>query len=462
MLEYVPMAHTLTTNSNFVFFVAAVAALAGLLFGFDTGVISGALLYIRPHFHLDPSGEGLVVSGVLIGATFSSILSGRLTDYFGRKKVILATAIVFAIGSIVCALAQSVNALFVGRLVLGLAIGVASYAAPLYISEVAPPDRRGQLVGLNQLFIVLGILLSYVVDYAFSESGSWQMMVAFGALPAIILGVAIIWMPESPRWLTLNNREEEAKSVLTKVRGGADVSSELAEIKMGLKEEQGDWREFFSKKMRPALVVGIGLGLFQQFTGINTVIYYAPTIFQLAGFQSNSVSILATAGVGLVNVLMTVVGLFLIDRVGRRPLLLIGIAGMTFALLALSASFALNLDAEVLKLVGIGSLALYVASFAISLGPIFWLMISEIYPLRIRGFAMSFATGMQWASNVVVSYTFPLLLKAIGTPQTFAVYAVIAVGAFFFSLFLVPETKGLSLEQIERKDRTYGVEQPQA
>lgn len=441
-------------SSRFVIVVATIAALSGLLFGYDTGVISGALLFIRSQFHLTPEGEGRVVSGVLFGATFSSMVSGKLTDVLGRKRVILATAILFGVGSILTAFASSVALLVAGRVVLGLAIGVASFAAPLYISEMSPAKIRGSLVAMNQLAITLGILLSYVVDYAFSSTGNWPAMVALGAVPALMLAVGILFLPESPRWLILNKRETDAVAVLKKIRGVDDVSEELAEINNALTEEKGDWREFFAPHLRKALIVGTGLGLFQQFTGINTVIYYAPSIYKLAGMTSNSGSILATAGVGLVNVMMTVVALALIDRAGRRPLLTVGNIGMGLSLAALSLSFLLHANAEVLKFVGVGSTLVYVAFFAISLGPVFWVMISEIYPLRIRGFAMSFATAMSWLSNLIVSYSFPVLLDKLGVGITFAIYTVVTIGSLIFAIFVVPETKGLSLEQIEQQERT--------
>ena len=440
-------------SGNFVYVAAAIAALAGLLFGYDTGVISGAILFIRPQFHLDPVQEGLVMSGVLFGATVSSILSGRLTDLFGRKRVILIISLIFTVGSLITAVANTMEALVCGRVLLGLAIGIASYTAPLYISEVSPPNIRGGLVSLNQLAITIGILGSYLVDFVFAENGQWQMMVGLGAVPGVILGVSMLSMPESPRWFALKGREEEARSVLVRIRGSQSVESELSEIKKTLVHEQGDWRDLLSEAARPALVVGIGLAIFQQFTGINTVIYYAPTIFNLAGFESNSVSILATAGVGLVNVAMTVVGVVLLDRVGRRPLLLIGLVGMLASLATLAIGFGNPANSAYLKWIGVGSLAVYVAAFAISLGPIFWLMISEIYPLDVRGLAMSLATAVCWISNMIVTYTFPSLVKLLGPASTFALYAVITLLAIAFSYWLVPETKGLSLEEIEEKYR---------
>jgi sugar porter (SP) family MFS transporter len=439
---------------KFVFIVATIAALSGLLFGFDTGVISGALPFIKKQFVLDPVGEGMVVSGVLFGATFSSIASGRLTDHFGRKKVIFGTAMLFGIGSILTAFAPNIPLLVAGRVVLGLAIGAASFAAPLYISEMSPPANRGALVAMNQLMITVGILLSYLIDYAFTGAGDWHAMIAVGAIPAVVLGIGICFLPESPRWLILNEKEAEASNVLKKIRETNDVGGELHDIKTSLAEEKGDWREFFAPHLRGALIVGVGLGMFQQFTGINTVIYYAPKIYQAAGFESNNAAILATAGVGLVNVLMTIVSLALIDRLGRRPLLIIGNIGMGLSLAALSLSILFKVSGDLLRWIGVGSTLIYVAFFAISLGPVFWIMIAEIYPLRIRGFAMSFATALSWMSNLIVSFSFPVLVESAGAGATFAVYTLITIASLVFAIKVVPETKGLSLEQIERQERT--------
>jgi len=440
-------------HTTFVFIVASIAALAGLLFGYDTGVISGAILFIQPQFHLSAEQVGMVVGGVLLGATVSSIVSGRLTDLFGRKQVIFTISIIFALGSIITALANSVAGLVVGRIILGLAIGVASFTAPLYISEVSPLSMRGALVSLNQLAITIGILASYLVDYMFSQSGQWQWMIGFGAVPGVILGIGMLIMPESPRWFALKGQDQDARAVLMRIRDSTDVDGELKEIKDTLAEEQGGWRELLTQSLWRLILIGVGLAVFQQFTGINTVIYYAPTIFNLAGFESNSASILATAGVGLVNVVMTIVGLLLLDRLGRRPLLLTGLVGMFASLLILAYGFANTPNLSNLKWIGVGSLTFYVASFAISLGPIFWLLISEIYPLNFRGLAMSLATAICWISNLIVSFTFPILIKALGPSATFTIYAGIALLAFVFAYYLVPETKGLSLEEIEHRFR---------
>jgi MFS transporter, SP family, galactose:H+ symporter len=432
----------------FVQIIAGTAALAGLLFGFDTGVISGAILFIKGAFGLSPFAEELLVSAALVGAVGGSTLSGRLTDILGRKRAILITAAIFTVGSILCAVAGTIPVLIVGRLAVGVAIGVASYTAPLYISEMAPPKLRGALVTLNQLAITSGILLAYVVDAVFAPSDGWRLMFAFGAIPAIVLGLGIAALPESPRWLLLHRRKAEAIKVLTRIRGTQDVTAEVNDILEHTDPGHGRLADLFSPIVRPVLFCGVALAVIQQITGINTVIYYAPTIFQAAGFHSNETAIIATAGVGLVNVLMTVVSIPLIDRVGRRPLLLISLSGMALSLAALGLGFAIG--GEALKWIGVLSLAVYIAAFAIGLGPVFWLLISEIYPLNVRGQAASIATMANWLSNFVVSLTFLSLLNALGSVWTFLLYAALSGVGVWFCVRFVPETRGVPLEWIER------------
>jgi len=433
---------------RFVQIVAGTAALAGLLFGFDTGVISGAILFIKGAFGLSPFAEEVLVSAALVGAVAGATLSGRFTDMLGRKRAILITAAIFTVGSLLCAVAGNLPLLIVGRLAVGVAIGVASYTAPLYISEMAPPNLRGALVTLNQLAITTGILLAYVVDAVFAPTDGWRLMFAFGAIPAIILGIGISVLPESPRWLLLHRRKQEAIKVLTRIRGGQDVMTEVNDILEHAEPGHGKLADVFSPIVLPVLFCGVALAVIQQITGINTVIYYAPTIFQAAGFHSNETAIIATAGVGLVNVLMTVVSIPLIDKLGRRPLLLISLSGMGVSLAALGIGFAIGGDA--LKWIGVLSLAVYIASFAIGLGPVFWLLISEIFPLNVRGQGASVATMANWLSNFIVSLTFLSLLNALGSVWTFLLYAALCGVGVWFCLHFVPETKGVPLEAIER------------
>jgi SP family galactose:H+ symporter-like MFS transporter len=435
--------------SRFVVLAAAVAAIGGSLFGYDTGVISGAILFIRPGFGLSTAQVELVVSAVLVGATIGAIASARITDALGRRAVLLAAAVSFGLGAIGSALSPNVAVLLSARLLVGLAIGVASYAVPLYISELAPPQSRGWLVSLNQLAITLGILISYGVDYAFSMSNGWRWMLGLAVVPSVLLFVGVILLPDTPRWLVRNGQLDAARRVLLRIRRPDEVERELAEIESMVQTRMGGWSELLAPTMRIALVVGIGLAIFQQVTGINTVIYYAPTIIQIAGIPSASGAILATVGVGAANVLMTIVAMLLLDRIGRRPLLLGGMTVMAIALAALGLAFRLSGQTGNLGVVSVVWLMVYVGAFAISLGPIFWLLIAEIYPLRVRGLAMGVATTANWASNLLVSLTFLTLTETLGASPTFWLYGLLTVVALIFAYRLVPETKGNTLEAIE-------------
>ena len=436
----------------FVYLAAAFAGLGGLLFGYDTGVISGAELFFKNDFTLSTFALEVIVSGVLAGAAVGALAGGRLADLFGRRLLLIVTAVIFAVGAVICAAATSASILIAGRIIVGLGIGLSSGTVPVYISEVAPADARGWTVSLFQLAITLGILLAYVVDYAFSKSQAWRWMFGLAVVPAAIFAIGMFFLPESPRWLVRHGDSNRARAVLARIRNTPDVGSELAEIEQSLtqSQEHGSWRDLLSPALRPALIMGIGLAVFQQVTGINTVIYYAPLIIQSAGVSSASGAILATAGIGVVNVLMTIVSMWLIDRIGRRPLLLTGIAGMVLTLGFLGWAFHSTIRSESLSVLAVVSMMVYVASFAIGLGPIFWLLIAEIYPLRVRSSSEGLAATFNWGSNLLVSLTFLTLLQGIGAPRTFWLYGIFAIGAWIFSYRLVPETKGRTLEQIEQ------------
>jgi SP family galactose:H+ symporter-like MFS transporter len=366
--------------------------------------------------------------------------------------LLILTALIFAAGAIVCAIATSAAILFCGRLVVGIGIGLSSSTVPVYISEVSPPDARGWTVSLFQLAITVGILLAYLVDYAFAEvTQGWRWMFGLSVVPAAIFALGMLYLPESPRWLVRRGESERARAILSRVRGTADVNTELREIETSFAQaqEHGNWRDLLQPALRPALAAGIGLAVFQQITGINTVIYYAPKIVEAAGISSASEAILTTAGIGAVNVLMTIVSMWLIDRIGRRPLLLTGIAGMIATLGVLGWAFHSPMSGGALAWVAVISIMVYVASFAISLGPIFWLLIAEIYPLKVRNSAEGVAASFNWGSNLLVSLTFLTLLQQIGATRTFWLYGVCAIGAWLFSYYFVPETKGHTLEQIE-------------
>ena len=442
-------------SGSFVTIISVISALAGLLFGYDTGVISGAILFVQQDFRLTTFEEEIVVSAVLLGAMIGAIIGGRMTDRFGRRNVLAQVAVLFIIGAAGTAFAPTTSWLSAGRVIVGIAIGIASFTAPLYISEISPPEVRGKLVSLNQLMITIGIVCAYLADYALADARGWRWMFGLAAVPAIILLLGLLFVPESPRWYMSRGLPAQARSVLARIHKPSVVDAEFSAIEASLQLQEGGWKELLSPNLRPALIIGIGLAVFQQFTGINTVIYYAPTIFQIAGLHSNSAAILATVGVGIINVLLTIVALRLLDRVGRRPLLLYGLVGMILSLGILGFGFLSPSLAHALAWISVVCVMVYVACFAIGLGPVFWLMISEIYPLKVRGRAMGIATVANWGSNLLVALTFLSLLRSLGRPWTFWLYALVGVISWFFVFRLVPETKGKTLEQIEAQWRTH-------
>jgi SP family galactose:H+ symporter-like MFS transporter len=439
----------------FVYVAVGVAALGGLLFGYDTGVISGAILFITKQFSLSSTMEEIVVSAVLIGAVIGAVIGGALTARFGRRKLIILGGLIFMTSAIGTALTPTVPLLIVARIAVGIAIGMASFISPMYIAELVPAKVRGALVAVNMLAITTGIVIAYLVDYALSGSEGWRYMFGLAAIPSIILAIAMWRLPDSPRWLISKSKVEQATQVLQRVRVVSDVSPEVRDIQQSLeKQTSGGVTELIRPALRMPLIVGIGLAVFQQITGINTVIYYAPTIFGFAGFKNAGASILAGAGLGVVMLFCHVLAIFLMDRVGRRPLLLIGLVGQIIGLALLGAAFQFHQLSGITGYIAIGSLTIYVASFAFGLGPVFWLMISEIYPLKVRGMAMSVATVANWGMNLVVAVTFLTLVNTLGKAETFWLYGIVAVAAWVFCYRLVPETKGKSLEQIEAHWRT--------
>ena len=435
-----------------LYVVAIVASLGGLLSGYDTGVISGALLFINETWDLSISLQGLVVSSVLIGAVIGAATNGVLADVFGRKKIIMATAIIFILGSILCGFAPNVYVLIISRIFVGLAVGIVNFVIPLYLSEIAPKAVRGTLVSLYQWAITAGILFSYAINSVFANSVfSWRWMLLAGVLPGLVLLIGMSFMSDTPRWLISKNKDEEAKKVLRKIEPDVDTENEIKEIKHTLKLNENLDRKFkFKKWMIMPFVVGIGIMFAQICTGINTIIYYAPTIFKIAGFDSNSNAIYATTGIGVVNFLMTIVAVFFTDKLGRKPLLYFGLTGVMLSLAALGCAFAYQ---EVLgaglKVVAVGSLLTYIICFAMSLGPIGWILVSEVFPLKIRGIAMSICTVANFAFNFFVVGSFPVLIHKIGGAYTFWGFAAVSLLCILFVYFFVPETKGISLEQIE-------------
>jgi sugar porter (SP) family MFS transporter len=434
-----------------VILTAAIAGLGGLLFGYDTGVIAGALLFIKGDFGLGSFAQGLVVAAVPIGAVGGAAIAGPAADTYGRRLMILVAAAIFILGALVSAAAPGVEVLVAARVVIGVAIGLASAAAPVYISEVAPPESRGRLVSFFQLAVTVGILVAYLVGLAFDGIEGWRWMLGLGCVPALALAFGMIRMPQSPRWLVMTGDDFAARATLAKIRvdDPDTIDRELEEIRESIDEKPGAWSELLQPVVKVALVVGVGLAILQQITGINTVIYYAPTIVEFTGVDSSAGSILAAVGVGVINVAMTLVALRLLDRAGRRTLLMVGVSGMVVSLFALGAAFIGGGGSTLSSVVAIASLMAYVASFAISLGPIFWLLNAEIYPLSVRSKAAGIGTMANWTFNFIVSLTFLLLIEALGRPGAFWFYGAIGILTLAFCWKLVPETKGKHLEEIQ-------------
>ena len=434
-----------------LYVVAIVASLGGLLSGYDTGVISGALLFINETWLLPDTLQGFLVSSVLIGAVIGAATNGVLADIFGRKKIIMATAVIFIIGSIMCAFAPNVYVLIISRIFVGFAVGIVNFVVPLYLSEISPKNLRGTLVSLYQWAITSGILFSYFINAAFAQAVyNWRWMLFAGVLPGLILFVGMCLMSDTPRWLVSKNRDKEAKAVFKKIEPDVDSDKEIQDIKTTLNSEGQDQKFKFKKWMIMPFVVGVGIMFAQICTGINTIIYYAPTIFKTAGFDSNLTAIYATTGIGVVNFVMTIVAVFFTDRLGRKPLLYFGLIGVMLSLFALGTSFAFaGVLGSSLKWVAVGSLVTYIICFAMSLGPIGWILVSEVFPLKIRGVAMSICTVSNFAFNFFVVGSFPILLHRIGGAWTFWMFGFVSLLCIIFVYFFVPETKGISLEQIE-------------
>lgn len=429
-------------------------ALGGILWGYDTGVISGAMLFIKKDIPLTPLLEGMVVSGLLVGAMLGAGVSGKLSDSWGRRRLILAASGVFVLGTLGASLAHDPWTLIAFRFVLGIGVGIASVVVPLYLTELAPPHIRGGLTSLMQLLVTVGIFLAYVVDYALHDSGAWRWMTGLGVVPAAVLALGIIAQPESPRWLVGRGRTEEAGGVLLRLRGErARAEAELEDIRETVRAERATTEpltlaHLLTPRLRRAFVTGMLLVFFQNFVGINTIIYYAPTLLTDIGFGDGG-AIMATMGVGALNMLMTLPAMRLIDRTGRRPLLLWGALGMCAAMLLLAVTNLAGLGyGTALTVLTLAGLALYIASFAISWGPVQWVMLPELFPLRIRAAAVSLCVIFNWLFNMTVALVFPSLLKAVGPGVNFLLFAGTTLLAFVFVRRLLPETKGRSLEEI--------------
>jgi sugar porter (SP) family MFS transporter len=464
-------------NKLFVYFIASTAATGGLLFGFDTGVISGAIPYFQPYFDIDDSTVESITTAGLLGAIIGALFCGRITDLLGRRMVILASAVIFGVGALWSGLAASPSQLIAARLFLGIAIGVSSFAVPLYIAEISPARIRGRLVSLFQLMITIGIFVSYLSDLFFADDASpdcWRPMFYIGVVPAVILFVGMWFLPETPCWLLLKGREDESRRTLMRIEEPDMAENSLAQTKARIAQdrEQAGWREIFKPWLRNALIIAVGIMFFQQSVGINTIMYYCPKIFLMAGFDSNISAIWASVGVGVVNVVFTVVSIFFVDRLGRRKLYFLGMSGICVSLVCLAMCFAFNSylgDAG--KWLSIVTVFLYICFFALSIGPLGWLIITEIFPLKVRGLGSSIGSLSVWVFNSIVAFTFFKIVKALTLPGSeiivqgestgnpagaFLFYALITLAGIVWGYFYIPETKGVTLEKIEKHWREGG------
>jgi sugar porter (SP) family MFS transporter len=436
-----------------VVIASGITALGGLLFGYDTGVISGALLFLKNDFGgLSSFEQELVTSLLLVGAVAGALVAGRISDRLGRRPTVMITAGVFVVGVALAAFAPQFWILLAARIIIGLAVGSASMVVPLYIGEVAPPKIRGGLVSLNQLAITVGILVSYLADYGLQSTENWRLMFGLAAIPAVLLFIGMLFQHESPAWLVTQGRDDEARQVLANLRSPDQIEPEIAEVHRVSSMRTASMRDVFAKRVRPMLAVGVLLAVFQQVTGINTVIYYAAIVLKDNAGLGNSGSLLANVVNGAVNVGMTIVAIRLLDRVGRRVLLLTGTVGMAVGMFITAFSFIGGSQLHgVAVWTAIGGLLIYTGSFAIGLGPVFWLLIAEIYPLNIRGASMSVATIANWAANFVVTVSFLTLVSAIGPLGVFLLFGCMTLVALSYFFFKVPETKGKSLQELEQE-----------
>ena len=430
-----------------------IGALGGLLFGYDTAVISGAIGFLETKFSLDVNQKGFAVSSAIFGCILGVAVSGNLADKVGRKNSLLLTALLFLISAIASAIANSYIFFVVARIIGGIGVGAASMLSPLYISEISPANKRGTLVTLYQLAIVLGINIVFFFNYkvaqysteAWNVDFGWRYMVGSEVVPAMLFFIALLIVPESPRWLLKKGREEEALNVLTKVNTEEQAKKVLQDIDLALKKEKGTFKELFEPGLRMAMLIGIILALFSQITGINSIMYYAPEILKSAGFGVDS-ALMQTVIIGVVNTIFTFVAIKYIDDLGRRTLLLWGASGMALCLFGIGLLYQLAFtDGPWLLILILG----FVGCFAMSLGPIPWVIISEIFPTKMRGTAMSLAIVVLWVGVVIISQFTPVLLK-MGESITFWIFMINAILFLIFTVRFIPETKGKTLEEIEQ------------
>jgi len=434
----------------YVLLASLVAATSGLLFGFDIAVINGAILFLREQFQLSEVQTELAASSLLAGCILGASIGGWFSDRFGRRRILMVSAVLFALSSAGAALPRNLSEFMAARFAGGVAIGMASLLAPLYIAEIAPARNRGRLVSMNQMAIVTGILLAYFINWSLSYlgPGAWRWMFATAVIPSAVFLTALFFVPESPRWLAEMGREREALAVLSRVYGRAAALNLLEEILAAIREESGSLAELFQPGLRRATALAVALAILQQITGINTVLFYGSVIFkEQVGGQTDTAAIGYNVAVGLVNFLATIVALAVIDRLGRRPLLMISASVMAACQAALGAAFLLQPPPALLVL---AIMLVCVAAFAVGLGPGTWVLLAEIFPTRVRGRAMSIATVALWSACFALTMTFLTLVRWLTASGAFWLYGAMCVLEFLIIWRWLPETRGKTLEQIER------------
>jgi SP family xylose:H+ symportor-like MFS transporter len=447
-------------STLYLVLVCLVATLGGLLFGYDTAVISGAIGFLQQHFELDATMKGWAASSALAGCFIGVIFAGEINDRLGRKIALILSAVLFLVSAIGTAVPETFTEFVIYRAIGGLGVGIASMTSPMYIAEISPANVRGRMVSLNQFAIVFGMMLVYFVNYfiagqgdeAWNVSTGWRWMFGSEAVPAVLLLGLMFLVPESPRFLFKQGREAEARRVLGRVAGAAHAEREISGIRAALAEESGSLKQLLQPGMRLILVIGVSLAVLQQVTGINVFLYYAPEILKSVAGSESDVALLQTVLVGGVNLVFTVLAIWIVDRVGRKPLMIVGAAGMGVCLAAIGIAAYLQVIGAWLLIFMLG----YIACFAMSVGPVVWVILSEIFPTKIRGRALAIATFSLWVANFIVSQTFPMmdenpwLVERFNHGFPFLIYAGFCVVLVIVMVRLVPETKGRTLEELEQ------------
>ncbi len=438
-------------STGYIVFLSTIVAISGFLLGFNTAVISGVLVFLRRQFALSNAATEVATSALLLGCLLGAAGASLIGDRFGRRKSLLFTAAIFAASTMVTALANSMTVFSLGRLAGGLAIGLSSVLTPVYITEIAPARNRGTLVSMNQMALVVGILIAYLVNWRLAGLGnsSWRWMLGVALIPALALFFGLLGVPESPRWLISHHQRDKGRKVLARLFGPAEADAQLNLVEQAAGSEQGSWREVFAPSMRRPLVIALGLAILCQITGVNAVLYYGSILISehFRG-QTTNTALLASVTIGTANLISTLVAMRFLDRWGRRPMLLAATGGMAISLLILVIAFQVP---NVSTLLVLGSIISYTSFFAFGMGPVPWVVISEIFPNKIRGRAASVATSALWSGTLLVTFTFLSLIRALGVSGTFAIFAALSAFSFVFVWSIVPETRGKTLEEIQKQ-----------